>query len=474
MRPLIPRSLALLAAAALAAACTGTAAPTVAPTAATTAAPTDATTLAPATATSTAAGTAATTTATAPASGTSAPTPSSVPSTTPSPSGEAVKLSYFTFSAAPDHLKDLDAIIQAFHASHPNITIEVQTAAYDQYFTKLQTEISGNAAPDTFELNYENFVSYSSAGSLLDLTGPSQADATYSGDAYYPRAYSVFQTDGKQYGLPESFSDVLLFYNKDLFDKAKVAYPTADWTWKDELAAAQSLTGAGVWGDFQPIQFFEFYKVLAQNGGQFFNADQTTAAFNDAKGQEAASWLVDKITKYKVMPSDAQMGGQDDVALFKSGKLAMWHNGIWQFSGLKDAPFKWDVQLEPGNVTKAHHFFANAVVASAKTAHPQEAFEWLRFLTSSPEAVSTRLAASWELPAVADQSQFSSYLSQTPPENRQAVFDALANIVVPPVIEQQTQMQDIVSKALEKAKLGQISAADALKEAETGVNGLLK
>src|SRR6266496_2598538 len=74
-----------------------------------------------------------------PPASTSASVPASSPSTNPSSSAEPVKLTYFTFSAAPDHLKDLDAIAQAFHAKNPNVTIEVQTAAYDQYFTKLQT-----------------------------------------------------------------------------------------------------------------------------------------------------------------------------------------------------------------------------------------------------------------------------------------------------------------------------------------------
>lgn len=414
-------------------------------------------------------------------SGAASPSPSTPASAAPSaspaepsasPSPEAVKLTYFTFSAAPDHLADLDAIVRAFQAKHPNITIEVQTAAYDQYFTKLQTMVAGGTAPDTFELNYENFVTYASAGALLDITD--QAAATAS--TYYPRAFAVFQRDGRQYGLPESFSDVLLFYNKDLFDAAGVAYPSSDWKWSDELAAAQALTDAskGIWGDFQPVQFWEFYKVLAQNGGSFFSADGTRATFNDAKGVEAANWLIDKSTKYKVMPTPAEMGGQDDTALFKSGKLAMWHNGIWQFAGLKDAPFSWDVQVEPGNVTKAHHFFANAVVASATTTHPAEAFLWLSFLTGSPEAVKVRLDASWELPAVADQSLFSSYLDQTPPANRKAVFDALSDIVVPPVIEQQSQMTDIVTNALQAALTGQKSVPEALNEAARQVDALLK
>jgi len=391
----------------------------------------------------------------------------------PSAPAEPVTLTYFTFSAAPDHLEDLDAIVQAFEQKNPNISIEVQTAAYADYFTKLQTQVAGGSPPDTFELNYENSVAYASSGALLDLSPLAAADPDFDPSVYYPKAYEVFQADGKQFGVPEQFSDVILFYNKDLFDAARVAYPDPSWTWEDEREAAEKLTDTanGVWGHYQPIQFFEFYKVLAQNGGTFFNADQTQATFNDAKGVEAAEWLIGKLDK--TMPSDA-FGPDQDSALFKSGKLAMWHTGIWLFPSLADAPFAWDVSVEPGNVTKAHHFFANAVVASATTEHPAEAWAWLRFLTSSEEAVKVRLDASWELAAVADQSLFEPYLSQTPPDNREAVFDALADIVTPPVIEQQSQMQDIVTQALEKARLGQMSIPDALDEAATQVDALLQ
>jgi multiple sugar transport system substrate-binding protein len=407
-------------------------------------------------------------------------------SPSPSPAGESpgetatetdaaepVTITYFTFSAAPDHLEDLDSIVQAFQDEHPNVTIDVQTASFDEYFTRLQTQIAGGTAPDTFEINYENFVAYSEAGSLLDLSTLADADADFDPDRYYPRAYEVFQADGTLYGLPATFSDVVFFYNKDLFDAGGLDYPSPDWTWADELAAAEALTdaGGGVWGDFQPIQFFEFYKVLAQNGGSFFNEDGTEVTFNSPEGVEAAEWLIDKVGT--VMPTEADMGGQDDAALFKSGNLAMWHNGIWQFAGMADAPFEWDIALEPGNVEKAHHFFANAAVASATSEHPDEAWAWIKFLTGSDEAVQVRIDASWELAAVADQSLFAPYLEQTPPESREVVFEALDNIVVPPVIEQQAQMQDIVGQQLQRAVLGEISAQEALDTAAEQVQALL-
>ena len=399
--------------------------------------------------------------------------PDETASPTETDAAEPVTITYFTFSAAPDHLEDLDAIVQAFQDQNPNVTIEVQTASFDEYFTRLQTQIAGGTAPDTFEINYENFVTYTAAGSLLDLSTLADADADFEPGRYYPRAYEVFQADGTQYGLPATFSDVVFFYNKDLFDAADLDYPSPDWTWADELAAAEALTDAeaGVWGDFQPIQFFEFYKVLAQNGGSFFSEDGTEVTFNSPEGVEAAEWLIDKVGT--VMPTEADMGGQDDAALFKSGNLAMWHNGIWQFAGMADAPFEWDIALEPGNAQKAHHFFANAAVASATTEHPEEAWAWLKFLTGSDEAVQVRIDASWELAAVADQSLFAPYLEQTPPESREVVFEALDNIVVPPVIEQQAQMQDIVGQQLQRAVLGEASAQEALDTAAEQVQALL-
>ncbi|HEY8724794.1 MAG TPA: sugar ABC transporter substrate-binding protein [Gaiellaceae bacterium] len=389
-------------------------------------------------------------------------------------SSKTVTVSYFTFSAAPDHLNTLKALIQIFEKKHPNIQISFQTAPYSDYFTKLQTQIAGGQAPDTFELDYGSFYGYAASGSLLNLSKVAKNDASFNPGIYYPKAYSAFALGKTQYGLPESYSDVLLFYNKDLFRAAGVAFPTAKWTWKDEMAAAKKLTNAskGVWGDYQPIQFYEFYKVLAQNGGSFFNANKTKATFDSPAGIAAANWLLSK--PGNVMPTQEQQAGLGDDAMFKLGKLAMWHNGIWQFAAMKDAPFQWDVVVEPAGKVKANHFFANTIAASAKTAHPKEAWEWLKFLSGSHDSVKARIGSSWELAPVKDKAAYAAYLNQRPPTNRQAVLDALNNPVLTPTIKAESQMQDIVGKALQKAELGQTPVAQALHDAATQVNALLK
>ena len=389
---------------------------------------------------------------------------------TDAPSDEAVTISYFTFSAAPDHLEDLDTIVAAFEAENPGITVETQTASYDDYFTSLQTQVAGGSAPDTFELNYENFVTYARSGALLSLD-----DAGIDASRYFPLALEGFTDAGVQYGLPATFSTVVLIYNKTLFDAAGLDYPTAEWTWVEEQAAAEALTdsAAGVYGNYQPVSFHEFYKSLAQAGGEFFDADGN-ATFNSEAGVAAAEWLTSK--PGTVMPTLADIGGTPnfDTSLFQSDKLAMWHNGIWQFNPLNDSGVDYDIVVEPGDVTKANAVFMNGVVASADTDHADAAAKWIEFLTASQTTVDTRLASSWELPAVDDEAAFASYLAVSPPANRQAVFDALDAIALPPVIERQSEMQDIITQALERIVLDGADIQSTLDEAAVEVDKLSK
>lgn len=390
----------------------------------------------------------------------------SSPAAAPAPTAT---VSFMNFSSNGGHEKDLDAIAAAFTAENPNITVKIETVPYADYFTKLQTSVAGGTAADAFELNYENFVTYATNGSLAELK---DVDAS----AYKKSLLAAFSRDGKQYGLPESFSNVVLFYNKTMFDKAGVATPTGDWNWKDEQAAAEKLTDKDkkTFSDYQPITFHEFYKALAQSGGKFLSEDGKQATFDSPEGLAAGNWLVGK--PGKTMPTEKDGVGTPDYDsnLFKQGKLAMWHTGIWMFSAMKDVPFEWDIAVEPGNTTKASAMFTNGVVVNAKSKNAEAAQKWLAFLSSSDVMTKIRLDTAWELPPVADESALAPYLTAGKPANRQAVLDSLDNTVLPPVIERQQEMQDIVSEELASAAAGRKPVAKALSDAQKKVNALLK
>ncbi len=381
-------------------------------------------------------------------------------------------LNFSSFTADATHIDDMRALIASFEQANPGIKVNLVTAPFDSYFTKLQTDIAAGSAPDVFELNYENFVSFASRNTLRPI--PTSAAL---GKSFYPAALNAFKYAGQQQALPISFSTSVLFYNKDLFDKAGLKYPTANWKWADVINAAQKLNNPAqrVWGMYQPVQFWEFYKAAAQAGGGL-KVSGGSVQIDTPQNRQALHYLVDKVLVTKVMPTDAQMSGVANEDLFLNGQLGMLVSGIWMFDKFSKAPFKWDIAVEPGSAKKATHFFANAVAISRTTRNAAAAEKWAAFLAASPVTAQRRIASSWELPALslAQRTVIAPYLAKTPPANREAVFDSLQYVITPPVVAQQSQLQDIVNQELQAAALGQKTVEQALASAQQRVQGLLQ
>lgn len=379
------------------------------------------------------------------------------------PVDEPVTITYSNYNASGGNEETLQKMYEAFHEEYPNITVEIETIAYNDYFTQLQTRVSGGTAPDCYELNIENFAAYANKGALAEITGVdfSGLDET---------SLNAFNVDGKQYGLPGKFSNVVLFYNKDLFDQAKIDYPTADWTQDDLQQAAEAIRALGddIYGYYQPLTYNEFYKVVAQFGGSLLNADKTEFTINAPENVAAAQMMADRILVSNVQPNEVQMGGIGDWDLFMSGRLGMMPTGIWAFNTFAEGcKFDWDITVEPGKEQKATHFFSDACVINNASDKKEAAATWITWLTSSDKAAAIRIEAGWDLPAIKDQSTLSAYLDITPPANRQAVFDSLNYLVVPPVIEDYSLMSDIIGQKLSAAAAGTLTVQEALDQAQS-------
>lgn len=381
---------------------------------------------------------------------------------------------YYTFTTTQDYVDELDSLVATFEAEHPDIEIDYTTAPFADYFTKLQTDFAAGNAPDVFELNYENFVTFASRGTLEPLGPYLDGEGGVADDTFYPAALEAFAHEGTQYGVPITFSTVVLFYNQDLFDEAGVAYPDGDWTWDDVLAAAEAINQPEerIWGMYQPVQFWEFYKVAHAAGGGLELGDEIR--IDTPENRAAARYLAEKIER-GVMPTDAQMSGMANEDLFANGQLGMLVSGIWMFEQFADAGFDWDIAVEPGSERKATHFFANAVAVAESSEVKDAAWQWARFLASSPEVAETRIAANWELPALSlDQAGvLQPYLEKGQPDNREAVFESLQYAVTPPVVDRQPELQDIVNGELEAVRTGAKSVEEALASAQRRVEALL-
>lgn len=283
-------------------------------------------------------------------------------------------------------------IASKFEETHPNIKIEQQYAPWNDYFDKLQTQWAGNSSPDVMFLT--NVPSYASKGVLEDL-GPYIKQNNYKIDDYYPEALKLFQYNGKLYGVPRDNDTKVLFYNKKLFDEAKLPYPDKNLTWDKLVELAKKLTIRDNTGRakqygiaFDPGMWFLY---VWMNGGAIFDDEihPTKVLLGDSKAIEGLQKLGDLIIKEKVSPSYELIKDSSQIAqMFLTNQVAMVignHALIPSFLAAKD--LQWDVSYLPtmGNNLKVNIAGGAGYCISSKSKHKKEAWEFWTFLTG-PEA----------------------------------------------------------------------------------------
>ncbi|MER3556136.1 MAG: sugar ABC transporter substrate-binding protein [Meiothermus sp.] len=285
----------------------------------------------------------------------------------------------------PGELPPFEEIIKNFEASHPNIKIQVQHAPWSGYWTQLDAQLAAKAGPDVMFIT--NVPTYASRGVLEPLDGY-LAKSKVDWGQYNPDLLGIFKLGGKIYGYPRDNDTTVLYYNKDAFDEAKVAYPTDKWRWSDLLAAAQKLTkrqGDRVTRYGVALEDNKWPVFVYQNGATAFDdpVNATKFTLNTPKGIEAIQFIGDLINKYKVAPSFQSMKQLGDTTqLFSSGLAAMTMTNAARLGTFKDAKFKWGVAPLPAGPTgiRANSGGGAGFAMNAYSQHKAEAWQLLEYI----------------------------------------------------------------------------------------------
>jgi raffinose/stachyose/melibiose transport system substrate-binding protein len=279
-------------------------------------------------------------TTTAPPSSAAQPsTPATQPSTAEQPSAAAqpVTLEWWHITTADPGKTDFQNIADAYHAAHPNVTINITVLENEAFKTKLATSIQSGQVPDLFQSWGGGIMAaQADAGALKDIT----SDISSWKDTINPGALSIYAYNGKQYGVPWDMGMIGFWYNKDAFSKAGITAPPA--TWDDFLADIQKLKSSGIaplaiaGKDEWPSMHLWTYLVLRTGGGD-----------NLAQMIQSKNWNTDACTKagQAVQALNAlapyQAGYKsavynDEAAAVGNGKAAMELMGQWAPSVQKD------------------------------------------------------------------------------------------------------------------------------------------
>ncbi len=221
----------------------------------------------------------------------------------------------------------MEALVEAYEAENEDVTIEIQLTPYKggEYFTKLEASATGGTAPDVFWLNVLHLDAYVEGGILADLT--EAIAGTDIPDNYTDTLLGNYVRDGVNYAVPKDFDTNALWYNKDIFDQAGVAYPTDDMTFDDLAALARELKDAGldegVYALPAPVDFQTYYyPTVYANGGWILNEDATETGYTDVRTQEGISCWIELIEQ-GISPSAAALSETNGDAMFEGRQLAM-------------------------------------------------------------------------------------------------------------------------------------------------------
>lgn len=212
------------------------------------------------------------------------------------------------------------------------------------------------------------------AGLVLDLAPYIAADTEFDmTETFYPKARKAFQWDGGAWAMPASWRLALLGYQPDVFDRAGLPHPQADWTWETFAETMASLLRATGSAPLQSQYAHAPYLAASLAGSPLADSEsmprlaqaELRAAYEQLGSARAGGWLAQ---------SDDQHWDQDYAGLLTS----YW--GSWS-SGGRHA---FEYTALPGGHTILQ---IDGFAVSGATTHPALSYALTKFLTQRFELV---------------------------------------------------------------------------------------
>ncbi|WZY34511.1 sugar ABC transporter substrate-binding protein [Bacillus sp. FSL W8-1122] len=308
-------------------------------------------------------------------------------------------------------------VIEEFEKEHPGIKVRLQTIPQGEIDQKLQTMIAGGNVPDVWSPNWADsgFGGYHKLGALKDLTPYIEQDPEVV-EGIDETLLEIYRTEEGTFGLPILSMGSFLYYNRDLFDAAGIEPPPTDWEdkswdWDAMIEAAKAITE----NDLPPTQ--RVYGILNDNspnrdawmfGGDLF-AEETyetgelvePTVTTNPRNYEAIQARYDLINKHEVMPPQSEVAALAQLSdPFLSGRVGMVMKGGWGTRQYANTDLNWGLAAYPyTNEDRQIPLYVDPWSISEGSKHPEEAWEFLKFLMDPDKAAKWMVEMTLESPA---------------------------------------------------------------------------
>jgi multiple sugar transport system substrate-binding protein len=249
-------------------------------------------------------------------------------------------------------LAGINGAIARFNEKYPNVTVEVSidpiSTGWGDYVTKVFQQFNSGQAADVYGTAIETFQAFSSRGLWLALNDYVAANPSFSDFA--PSLFEQSSYKGEIHYIPIGWNNIMINYNRALFDAAGVAYPARGWTWDQFRETAKALTikdASGTVTQFGyevPSQNFFVQPWFFSNGTGVITPDWSASNMLDPKVAETLQYLYDLIHVDGVSP----IPGADTMDnQFMAGQVAMISRGQWIVQSAKANNLNMDIAIPP-------------------------------------------------------------------------------------------------------------------------------
>ena len=392
----------------------------------------------------------------------------------PAASGEALQVGIWDSNQEPG-IKE----ILADFTAETGIETEVTVTTWNDYWTMLSAAAQGGELPDVFWMHANESTRYMSNDMLLDLTDRIEASDKIAYENYPEDIWGIYSYDGKTYAVQKDVDTIALWYNKEIFDQAGVAYPDDTWTWETFIEAATTIyEKTGIYGycgssdDYQE----NYASWIYSYGGSMIDYDPLQSGWDKPETIEAME-LYDTLLKSGAMPSQEEISENPKDVLFNNGKVAMTTLGSWMLAGelAQDQEFqdKIDIAVLPkSSKTDKRACIYNGLgwAAAANTDQPDEAWACIEWL-GSEEAQLKQAQLGVTMSAFLGKS--ADWINAAPHWNLQAYLDMWENIYIFPHSKKTVEWDEKMDAVMKEVWLGNMDMKEGCLKVAEEMNAVL-
>ncbi len=227
-------------------------------------------------------------------------------------------------------------LLRGFEAEHPEIEVEVQVMPVTAAHEKLLTAFAGDALPDLCQLGNTWLAEFAALNALEPLDALASASGAVALPDFFSGVLESNRIGATLYGVPWYVDTRLLFYRRDIVERAGYANPPATWSeWTEMLARVKAEVGKDRFAVLLPLNEAEPLLVLAlQQSDSLLREDGRFGNFQSEAFRRALDFYLQMFARgWAPTLTNAEISNVWDE--FGKGYFSYYISGPWNIAEFK-------------------------------------------------------------------------------------------------------------------------------------------